>query len=109
MEELIGKSIRGFKFEGGWDALYIDNLMDQFIGEEGQIELVDGDETAALVYFDDNNLYWYPLDQVKKHLVETEPTPQLSSLDQFFNYLEQNRYFIDDKLVAEYNILKDVH
>lgn len=152
MENLIGKTIRGFKFEGNWNTLYIDHLMDRFIREEGQIELVDEGETSALVYFDDNNLYWYPLDQVYNHLVEEKPLKRytgicssckkefgtdnkrcnlcdecaetivpfvtgkpilgqekVTPLDQFFKYLEQNQYYIDDKLVAEYNRLKDVH
>jgi hypothetical protein len=109
-KELIGKSVRGFKFEGSWDALYIDHLMDKFIGEEGRIELVDEDETTALVYFDDNNLYWYPLDQVYNHLVEEDKIhTKISPLTKFFIFLEQNQYFIDDKLVAEYNRLKNVH
>lgn len=32
-----------------------------------------------------------------------------SSLDKFFNFMEQNQYFIDDKLYNEYKKLRDVH
>lgn len=64
MEDLIGKKVRGFKFEGDYVP-----QMDRHIGEIGEIISVNLKKTTVRVEF--NKTSWkYPVDQIEKHLVK---------------------------------------
>ena len=69
-EKLIGKKVKGFKFEG---ILY-DSQMDDYIGKIGIIK--PWDEVNFKVDFGDD-FWYYPADQIEAHLVEDE-IPTLS-------------------------------
>ena len=72
MKNLIGRKIKGFKFEDGGSS-----DMDKFIGEIGTIKNVYGN--CALVQFKDG--WWsYPLDQIEPHLVSEDPTQEAIEL-----------------------------
>lgn len=68
MENLIGRKVKGFKFENGDDIGYV-SRMDEHIGEVGVIESFDKINKTFRVQFKDN--YWlYPLSEINNHLVE---------------------------------------
>ena len=71
MENLIGRKVRGFKFDGDYgDFSFVDG-MDKRIGEIGEIKLIEDDFAQVFFGLD----YWsYPLDQIKEHLVDEVPT-----------------------------------
>ena len=75
MKILIGRKVRGFKFENG--DVYYGSKMDKHIGEIGTIESVV--DNYVWVQFKDDS--WnYPLDQVEKHLVSKNPTAEAIEL-----------------------------
>ena len=67
MNNLIGRKIRGFKFED-INIGYLP-IIDSSIGEVGEISLVLDDRVR--VDFKENSWY-YPLDQIEKHLIPEE-------------------------------------
>lgn len=68
MNELNGKKVKGFKFEGNESVFY--NLqMDKHIGEVGVIE--DYDEMYDNFYVQFKTAGWcYPASEIEKHLVD---------------------------------------
>lgn len=66
-QELIGKKVRGFKFNKLW---YLQK-MDNYIGKIGAIKQYDKNEDWFLVKFN-NDSCAYPADQIEAHLVENE-------------------------------------
>ena len=67
MKELIGKKIKGFKFEDGTNGINYVVAMDNYIGKIGVI--IDVDNTCVEVKFD--NVSWiYPLPEALNHIVE---------------------------------------
>lgn len=66
MENLIGRKIRGFKFESSLD-LGFDKKMDKYIDEVGDI--LEVDETSVGVRFKDSEYWYYPKEEALKHLV----------------------------------------
>jgi hypothetical protein len=74
MKQLIGKKIKGFKFEDGTnDISYIigDAGMDKYIGQIGVITKFYNDSNV-LVKFSDTELI-YPLPEALNHIVEELP------------------------------------
>lgn len=67
MEDLIGKKVKGFKFEGDYSS-----KMNRYIGEVGEIINVNLAETIVRVEFT-NGSWCYPADQIEKHLVKELP------------------------------------
>jgi len=69
-ERLIGKKVKGFKFED----FYYQSNMDKYIGKIGIIQ----EFNAITVRIDFNDIsFYYPADQIEAHLVEDE-IPTLS-------------------------------
>ena len=69
MNNLIGRKIKGFKFEGKEWLPYV-GYMDDRIGEVGEITFLYSD--SAQVFFNDGCFWRYPLDQIEKHLIPEE-------------------------------------
>jgi hypothetical protein len=70
MKELIGKKIKGFKFEDTDCLPYNNKVMDNYIGKIGVITKVHGKDVK--VEFE--NDYWsYPLPEALNHIVEEHP------------------------------------
>jgi hypothetical protein len=69
MKDLIGKKVKGFKFEDTRSTEYA-KLMDGYIGEIGEITQYDSSGTAWLVEFKDGESWYYPADQIEAHLVD---------------------------------------
>lgn len=68
MENLIGRKIKGFKFED--EIIGYDSYMNKHIGSIGYI--VDVSDNEVEVQFESVS-WFYPLDQIEQHLVEEEP------------------------------------
>ena len=70
MEDLIGRKVRGFKFESRGNLSYAPEIgMDSYIGEIGEII----DYSSKSNYFDvrfRDAAFYYPADQIKEHLVD---------------------------------------
>jgi len=66
-ERLIGKKVKGFKFEKLW---YLQK-MDNYIGKIGTIKQYDKNEDWCIVEFDEDG-FAYPANQIEAHLVEDE-------------------------------------
>lgn len=75
-EKLIGKKVKGFKFETIKDKCHFTNEMNKFIGVVGEIKDYYTYQNSFRVYFK-NREYSYPADQIEAHLVEDE-IPTLS-------------------------------
>jgi hypothetical protein len=69
-EELIGKKVRGFKFEDTKDVYYI-TKMGSHIGEIGIIALYKPEYNTYRVDFP-NDYWFYPATEIEKHLIENE-------------------------------------
>lgn len=67
MENLIGRKVKGFKFEHRWYA----PAMDKQIGKIGEIIKIDGDWVLVKIK---GNTWFYPLDQIEAHLVHESPS-----------------------------------
>lgn len=111
MEELIGKSVIGFNFDET-EPPGFSSYMSAYVNLVGEITDINYDYKTVGVTFPDGGHWWYPLDQVKKHLVEEGPKPIISQkvytpLEKLMNYLIQNQYYIGDGLLAEYKSLKE--
>jgi len=68
-QELIGKKVRGFKFEDKHSIFAYVKGMDLNIGKKGCIKEIDNLNNSVLVEFENDTCY-YPLDQIQAHLVE---------------------------------------
>jgi hypothetical protein len=80
-EELIGKKVRGFRFERGWyNGLQFANEMNSYIGKVGIIGEYYETNNRYRVDFDDT--YWfYPADLIEQHLVVEESTIEIKEGD----------------------------
>jgi len=74
-EKLIGRKVKGFKFESEKGFSYLKS-MDNYIEKEGIIKIYNDIYNCFVVSFKDN-CYSYPADQIEAHLVEDE-IPTLS-------------------------------
>ena len=75
MKNLIGRKVKGFKFERG--VILYPPLTDKHIGEIGKIKSIGDD--YVLVQFKDG--YWrYPLDQIEAHLIPEVTTEEAIEL-----------------------------
>jgi hypothetical protein len=81
-EELIGKKVRGFRFENGkyCNLDYAIN-MDDYIGKEGVIIEYDSGFNSYGVRFEDGMSYHYPAERIEHHLVDEEPTIEIKEGD----------------------------
>jgi hypothetical protein len=70
MKELIGKKIKGFKFDNANDLPYINKLMNNYIGKVGVITEVF-DECVTVIF--DGIKWFYPLPEALNHIVEEHP------------------------------------
>ena len=83
-EKLIGKKVRGFKFEQE-DEITFDEQMEKYIGEVGVIEKIYTND-VKIVFKED--YFFYPLNQIEAHLVEEQneiPTFTKEDLKSFYN------------------------
>jgi hypothetical protein len=81
--ELLHKFIQGFKFKD--DRLSYNSAMNRYIGEFG--EIVDVDSYSVQVCFNDNDNWWYPLNQIQEHIVQLpEPEHTDASTQSVTNY-----------------------
>jgi hypothetical protein len=69
-EDLIGKKVRGFKFEDTKDVYYV-TKMGSHIGEIGIIALYKPEHNTYRVDFP-NDYWFYPAAEIEKHLIENE-------------------------------------
>ena len=70
MKNLIGRKVRGFKFETG--KVNYNRQMDRVIGEIG--EIAEENIYGYRVIFLKCGSWTYPADQIKEHLVDEAPT-----------------------------------
>ena len=70
MEDLIGRKVRGFKFENGkYNGLIYGDVMGKYIGEIGVISTYhDGTGNFGVCFKDD--YFYYPGQLIKEHLVD---------------------------------------
>lgn len=83
MESLIGREIRGFRFEGG-PGFTVD--MEKHIGEIGKIETEGKD--YCTVRFNKNKRWSYPLPELLEHLVDKEPEEEID-INALFEKIKQ--------------------
>jgi hypothetical protein len=68
MKDLIGKKVKGFKFEDT-NKCKLNNGMVKYIGEVGEIvECCEKYNNYKIQFADDH--WWYPADQIEAHLVD---------------------------------------
>lgn len=67
-ESLIGRSIKGFKFDESSTGLIYNSEMDKCIDRIGLIEEVD-DGSIRVSFYDGADSWWYPMRQALDHLV----------------------------------------
>lgn len=106
MENLIGRKVRGFKFEG--ESPYFVVGMYPFINKVGVIDNIIKNENKFRINFGGGDVYYYPLDQIKDHLVDEVPT--LEEVRQYFKEAEiVESVFMNSRKNITKNILKDIH
>jgi predicted RNase H-like HicB family nuclease len=71
-EELIGKKVRGFRFEKNKYRLHYAESMDNYIGKIGVIEEYDAEFNSYRVKFEDGMSYHYPAERIEHHLIVEE-------------------------------------
>lgn len=76
-EKLIGKKVKGFKFEPKINSIHYSDKMHKYIKKEGVIDYYNEYNDSYLIKFKDENSFSYPADQIEAHLVEDE-IPTLS-------------------------------
>lgn len=78
-QDLIGRKVRGFKFEGteklGWW-----NCQEDYIGKVGEILAISSPNDSVLVKFNDRWACQYPLSLIHDHLVEDETNVETSKI-----------------------------
>lgn len=72
IEELIGKKVKGFKFESNENLVYY-RYMGKYIGKIGYVTKKYDDGTCRIDF--GGNYFFYPIDQIEDHLVEEETKP----------------------------------
>ena len=70
-QELIGKKVRGFKFESKEDGVVYIDEMNCFIGKKGVILGFYINANTFSVTFE-QQIFCYPADQIEAHLVDEE-------------------------------------
>ena len=68
MKDLIGKKVRGFKFDGRFSCKY-NKSMNKYIGKIGVITEYINYLNSWRVDFSDD-YWWYPAELIEQHLVE---------------------------------------
>ena len=69
MKNLIGKKVKGFKFEDDKYPSNYNKEMDRYIGEVGEIITHKKDYNSYKVLFKDN-FFYYPAELIEKHILE---------------------------------------
>ena len=90
---MIGKKIRGFKFDSRPNFGYPIS-MNKYIGKIGTIIELGNSDTYK-VEFDDDSWY-YPKDLCLQHLVEEENTKDKYKEIEFAEWLAQNHYILNN-------------
>lgn len=75
MKDLIGRKMKGFKFED--ELIKYDKSMKKHIGEIG--EIIDVNTNFVQVSFQ-GVIWYYPLDQIEQHLIPEDPTAEAIKL-----------------------------
>lgn len=71
-KELIGKKVKGFKFETDKEDLILDyKIMDFFTDKIGEIISYCEVNDAYEILFNETFRWWYPADQIENHIVES--------------------------------------
>jgi hypothetical protein len=98
MENLIGKKIKGFKFEKTSRYSYVGS-MDKHIGEIGVI--TNQDEYVVTVKFKED--WWnYPLPEALEHIVQEEPIiPELGE-GVIMEVSQNQKQWFETKVIAKY-------
>lgn len=81
-KNLIGKKIKGFKFDRE-SHIDFDQDMNSYIGKIGEIIDYDYDDTY-FVLFEDKTGYWYPSSLIEQHLVDESPNAMDKAITQQF-------------------------
>lgn len=84
MENLIGRKVRGFKFDKIQGLKYYRH-MDKYINNIG--EIINQYDLDLDVRFENGDIRQYPLDQIKEHLVD-ERQPSISKVLDFYKDVE---------------------
>jgi hypothetical protein len=102
-EELIGKKVRGFRFEGTISVNYMYLKMHKYVGKVGVIEEYNVQFDSYIVKFEDGMSYHYPAELIEHHLVveELKYTPiamkcNQEHFDDVRRLLESGGYGIND-------------
>jgi predicted RNase H-like HicB family nuclease len=101
-EELIGKKVRGFRFEFAKfvNVGYMSTKMDKYVGKEGVIEDYNVQFDSYRIKFEDGMSYHYPAERIEHHLiVEEEPTKEIDYNNISVRICEDNSligYYTDD-------------
>jgi predicted RNase H-like HicB family nuclease len=101
-EELIGKKVRGFRFESdkNYGLQYMPNIMDKYVGKIGVIKEYNIMFENYGVKFEDGMSYHYPAERIEHHLiVEEEPTIEVNYNHISVRICEDNSligYYTDD-------------
>jgi predicted RNase H-like HicB family nuclease len=100
-EELIGKKVRGFRFESNknYGLQYMPNIMDKYVGKEGVIEQYNIQFDSYRVKFEDGMSCHYPVERIEHHLVDEEPTIEINYNHISVKICEDNSligYYTDD-------------
>lgn len=91
-ESLIGRKIKGFKFEDIPGVLYHTEKMNQYIGKPGKIDVYFDIIESFAVKFDDR-AFIYPAAEIEQHLIPEEtnsPNKALSPEEVFKKYAKMN-------------------
>jgi len=98
-EELIGKKVRGFRFESNkYNGLHYAESMDDYIGKVGGIVDYDVNNNYR-VKFEDGMSYHYPAERIEHHLVDEEPAKEIDYNNVSVRICEDNSligYYTDD-------------
>lgn len=70
MKNLIGKKVRGFKFDGIHNGVFYTEEMEKYIGEIGTIK--NSNKEVVRVQFK-SDWFIYPASLIEQHLVEEDP------------------------------------
>lgn len=82
MKNLIGRKVRGFKFEDVENKCYYTWEVKEYDGKIGEVYEVDINKKIFRLRFEDSETFAYPLSEIEKHLVEEKPT--LEQVKEYF-------------------------
>ena len=90
-EQLIGRKVRGFKFEKHWNR-----KMNAYIGLVGLAERIFQNKMVLVLF--DNGISWsYPADQIEAHLVEENEIPTLTKESTENDLLQHIKFCLECK------------